>query len=495
MKGGRARLGGEVAVAWSEVALARPHQRRTLRLRTAPPDGETQRETAHPQTLAPARSDAPSLSSGRHGDGDGGAEKDEGGRVKETTTEEKAETAEKAGGRRTVTAMDARAAKEQNEPNESATLAAVAGRQRAKGRTGGVHFHIRELNMLAGGLGCALWDGAVVLARWIAANPHVFVGQTVMELGAGCGLPGIVAARVASRVVLTEYIPELVRNLEYNIGINSKDADSGSDEDDDDRDDTSVYPVWHRDLRPIASAAFLDWLQVPDPRAPPDGGAALAAAAATAAAAAARPACSRAIHGRGYRVQVWNACLDCFPTLPDNGVCDACAAACHAGHRLGPRQESRFRCDCGDGGGGACQISDAPPPRSELLVPAASGAALAQVDILLGAEITYNTLSIEALANVVDTYLKPDGVFYETLSNDRDGVDAFVDEMARRGFAVARCAADRGYLGNYNTRDWSFQNVESYTFYTFSRPASTHPIMDSRTPSPRLDAPIQPSMQ
>ena len=50
-----------------------------------------------------------------------------------------------------------------------------------------------------------------------------FAGRVVCELGAGCGLPGIVA-RVhggAQRVVLTDYFPHTVANLAHNINANA----------------------------------------------------------------------------------------------------------------------------------------------------------------------------------------------------------------------------------------------------------------------------------
>ena len=342
--------------------------------------------------------------------------------------------------------------------------------------------HVRELSMVRGGLGCALWDGSIVLARWLARNPQVVAGQTVVELGAGCGLPGLVAARVARQVVLTEYIPELVANLQYNIALNSRDeppapdaeateAEAEADFADSDDEGPVASPAalpFNYDLKSVASATFLDWLQVPDPRAPKP-------AAREAAPAPPAAVCTRTVHGNSYRVQRWRTCTDCYRGKPDDGVCEACAAVCHAGHALGPVQESRFRCDCADGPT-ACRTAEA--------TPAAAGEAIPQADVLLGAEITYNGLSITALANVVETFLKPDGVFYETLSDDRDCVEDFVAEMQRRGFEVTRCAADASLLGNYRTHEWTHQNVERYSFYTFRRPAAApaHPVMGSLGP-------------
>ena len=54
--------------------------------------------------------------------------------------------------------------------------------------------------------GIALWPAAIALAHDMAARgPDAFAGKRVLELGAGTGLPGLVAAALgASRVVQTD---------------------------------------------------------------------------------------------------------------------------------------------------------------------------------------------------------------------------------------------------------------------------------------------------
>lgn len=54
--------------------------------------------------------------------------------------------------------------------------------------------------------GVALWPSAIALAHELAARgEEAFAGKTVLELGAGTGLPGIVAASLgAARVVQTD---------------------------------------------------------------------------------------------------------------------------------------------------------------------------------------------------------------------------------------------------------------------------------------------------
>ena len=52
--------------------------------------------------------------------------------------------------------------------------------------------------------GVALWPSAIALAHEIATRPDDFRGRSVLELGAGTGLPGIVAASLGGRVVQTD---------------------------------------------------------------------------------------------------------------------------------------------------------------------------------------------------------------------------------------------------------------------------------------------------
>lgn len=45
---------------------------------------------------------------------------------------------------------------------------------------------------------------------------------------------------------------------------------------------------------------------------------------------------------------------------------------------------------------------------------------LPKADVVMGSELTYSPKSVEALVKVIKRYMKPDGVFYELLSTDRD---------------------------------------------------------------------------
>jgi methyltransferase-like protein 23 len=65
---------------------------------------------------------------------------------------------------------------------------------------------VRYLDQMAGRLpyGVVLWPAAIALAHEVATRAAAFAGRSVLELGAGTGLPGLVAASVGARVVQTD---------------------------------------------------------------------------------------------------------------------------------------------------------------------------------------------------------------------------------------------------------------------------------------------------
>jgi methyltransferase-like protein 23 len=52
--------------------------------------------------------------------------------------------------------------------------------------------------------GVALWPASIALAHEVASRVEAFRGRRVLELGAGTGLPGIVAASLGGKVVQTD---------------------------------------------------------------------------------------------------------------------------------------------------------------------------------------------------------------------------------------------------------------------------------------------------
>ncbi len=55
-----------------------------------------------------------------------------------------------------------------------------------------------------------VWPSAEALALFILQHPEYIAGKMVVELGAGLGLPSLVAAQVAASVLCTDHEPEAV---------------------------------------------------------------------------------------------------------------------------------------------------------------------------------------------------------------------------------------------------------------------------------------------
>lgn len=90
-------------------------------------------------------------------------------------------------------------------------------------------------------VGFVMWPSAIVLSRWLISNPLIIQGKSILELGAGCGLVGIVAARLiakhengrefsdkeidnkcskSSQVIITDINDLVLDNIAQNIKLN-----------------------------------------------------------------------------------------------------------------------------------------------------------------------------------------------------------------------------------------------------------------------------------
>jgi nicotinamide N-methyltransferase len=67
-----------------------------------------------------------------------------------------------------------------------------------------------------------VWNAALLLADMICSGKFPVAGETILELGAGAGLPGILAAlEGAEFVLLSDYdSPALLSNLRGNVEAN-----------------------------------------------------------------------------------------------------------------------------------------------------------------------------------------------------------------------------------------------------------------------------------
>ncbi len=64
------------------------------------------------------------------------------------------------------------------------------------------------------------WPGGQALARYILDHPEAVDGKTVLDIGAGCGLVAIAAARAGARVTSAEPDPFACAAIEMNAGLN-----------------------------------------------------------------------------------------------------------------------------------------------------------------------------------------------------------------------------------------------------------------------------------
>ncbi len=76
------------------------------------------------------------------------------------------------------------------------------------------------------GTGGQCWDASVVLALFLRQHEYLCSGSDVLELGAGCGLPGIDIARRrgARSVTVTDAPPAMLELLRSNVRASAADA-------------------------------------------------------------------------------------------------------------------------------------------------------------------------------------------------------------------------------------------------------------------------------
>ncbi|CAM9587815.1 unnamed protein product [Pylaiella littoralis] len=88
---------------------------------------------------------------------------------------------------------------------------------------GGAFFSFRVANR-DNEVGLRVWEAGRALAEFCLAHSDLLEGKSVLELGAGIGMTGMaVAASCGAReVVLTDYAPKVLANLNYNVEINRK---------------------------------------------------------------------------------------------------------------------------------------------------------------------------------------------------------------------------------------------------------------------------------
>jgi len=73
---------------------------------------------------------------------------------------------------------------------------------------------------------CELWPSSIALSEFLAENPDLVKEKSVIEIGCGLGLSGIVAARLGGNVTLTDYLQQAIDIASENWKFNfDTDAD------------------------------------------------------------------------------------------------------------------------------------------------------------------------------------------------------------------------------------------------------------------------------
>ncbi|XP_069012430.1 EEF1A lysine methyltransferase 3-like [Embiotoca jacksoni] len=83
----------------------------------------------------------------------------------------------------------------------------------------GEELRIRQLFGANLGVAARVWEAALHLCRYFEEKPVQLTGKRVIELGAGTGVVGILAARLGADVTLTD-LPMALPHLEANVSAN-----------------------------------------------------------------------------------------------------------------------------------------------------------------------------------------------------------------------------------------------------------------------------------
>lgn len=81
-------------------------------------------------------------------------------------------------------------------------------------------IHIHSPGEAELGTGLTIWDGAIVLARYLEQFPSNVIGKRILEVGSGTGIVGIAAGVLGAQSVLLTDLPYTLENLQHNLDRN-----------------------------------------------------------------------------------------------------------------------------------------------------------------------------------------------------------------------------------------------------------------------------------
>ncbi len=76
--------------------------------------------------------------------------------------------------------------------------------------------------------GQVVWPAAPLLAYFLISDfgKDIVLGKKIIELGSGVGIPGLVSAYFAQKVLLTDHNPSSLALLRRNVALNSRNSNS-----------------------------------------------------------------------------------------------------------------------------------------------------------------------------------------------------------------------------------------------------------------------------
>ena len=114
----------------------------------------------------------------------------------------------------------------------AAAVASLASQDSRSYRTytfGAHTLRLRDASAVTGGLGWRVWRAALILCDLLCETPALVAGKRVLEVGAGCGACGLLAAACGAReTVLTDCFAGLLETLAENISLNAEACDAPS---------------------------------------------------------------------------------------------------------------------------------------------------------------------------------------------------------------------------------------------------------------------------
>lgn len=333
--------------------------------------------------------------------------------------------------------------------------------------SGGV-VHIREVSLMSGGFGAAVWDAAIIMARWIYMNEGVFEGKIVHELGCGVGLPGLVAARYAHSVIFSDYLPGILDNMKHNIEVNTN---LEFDEESDEEERVQSRSRKERILKATRRLEQIGLSKSSQTTSNQEEGA------------LSRPefvssSTDQVASTRGEFTSPSTDQIASPSTQKENDSPQSRVTSSPSSEISTPKNTVET-CEPSSPSSTQYQVIDV---NWDLVSETCTGCSLYPnvqqlplADILIGSELTYSPKSIDGLIRTANMYLKPDGVFYEILSTDRDGVSLFVEQIQLAGWSVSvRPVPEVILSGKFNTK----QRPETYRLYTFRRSSTSSSYPD-----------------